>query len=284
MSDSPQKDFAPIADDYAFFEAHATEAEEDMRAYLPHLAGVAGPDGSVRMLDFGCGSGTFTAQFLQRVGWPLERLQLTLVEPVESARRQAVSRVTEFTAMNVADSATWPPGSSEPRAPGAADGTRSVPATRAGGAGCFDLVLANHVFYYVPDLRGHLACLIEALSPSGRFLTAIAGGANALIEFWLAGFASIGREVPYDIAEEVEAALQELGAKYTKQPVPYELAFDDTEENRMKILRFLLSDHLRQMPHRMLLEMFDRYAREGRIEMRTFSEHFVVTPRRMDSR
>jgi trans-aconitate 2-methyltransferase len=284
MSDSPQKDFAPIADDYAFFEAHATEAEEDVSAYLLHLAGIAAPDGSIRMLDFGCGSGAFTARFLQRAGWPPERLQLTLVEPVESALRQAVARLAEFTTMSVAHSATLPGGSSEHHARRAEDGTRSVPATGAGGMACFDLVLANHVFYYVPDLRGHLARLIEVLSPSGRLLTAIAGRANALIGFWLAGFASIGREVPYHTAEDVEAALQELGANYTKQPVPYELAFDDTEENRLKILRFLLSDHLGQMPRRMLLEMFDRYAREGRIWVRTFSEHFVVTPRRMDSR
>jgi hypothetical protein len=29
MSKNPAKDFGPIADDYAFFETHATEAEQD---------------------------------------------------------------------------------------------------------------------------------------------------------------------------------------------------------------------------------------------------------------
>jgi hypothetical protein len=29
MTKSPAKDFGPIADDYAFFETHATEAERD---------------------------------------------------------------------------------------------------------------------------------------------------------------------------------------------------------------------------------------------------------------
>ena len=31
MSTNPAKDFGPIAEDYAFFEAHATEAEQDAR-------------------------------------------------------------------------------------------------------------------------------------------------------------------------------------------------------------------------------------------------------------
>jgi SAM-dependent methyltransferase len=82
---NPEKDFGPIADDYAFFENHATEAEQDARAYLDRLRDVVPSEGVLRMLDFGCGTGTFTAQFLQRAGWPPERLQLTLVDPVESA-------------------------------------------------------------------------------------------------------------------------------------------------------------------------------------------------------
>ena len=86
MTKEPAKDFGAIADDYAFFESHATEAEADVRAYATHLSGIS-PDGeTVRMLDFGCGSGSFTARFLEQVGWPPERLKLTLVEPAESVR------------------------------------------------------------------------------------------------------------------------------------------------------------------------------------------------------
>ena len=97
MSKNPEKDFGPIADDYAFFESHATEAEQDARAYLEHLGEIVPAEGTLRMLDFGCGSGTFTARFLKQAGWPPERLRLTLVEPVESARRQAVARLAGFT-------------------------------------------------------------------------------------------------------------------------------------------------------------------------------------------
>ncbi len=66
MSKNPAKDFAPIADDYAFFETHATEAANDSEAYVQRLAGSVPAAGPIRLLDFGCGSGTFTANFLSR--------------------------------------------------------------------------------------------------------------------------------------------------------------------------------------------------------------------------
>jgi trans-aconitate 2-methyltransferase len=254
MSNNPTKDFGPIADDYAFFETHATEAEQDARAYGERLAGMVPAKGPIRFLDFGCGSGTFTLRFLHQAGWPPARLGLTLVEPVESARRQAVARLVGYTAHPVADSATLPSGTSA----------------------SFDLVLANHVLYYVPELQTQLARLIDALSPTGVFVTAIAPRTNALVEFWIAGFRLLGREIPYNTSEDVEAGLQQLGAAYEKQQVAYELVFPDSEANRMRILRFLLAEHLAQIPHRPLLDMFDGYAHSGRIQIRTASDHFTI--------
>src|SRR5581483_5230206 len=103
MSNNPAKDFGPIADDYAFFQTHATEAEQDARAYVERLAGVVPVKGPIRLLDFGCGSGTFTEQFLRLAAWPPARLRLTLVEPVEAVRRQAVARLAAYTDHPVAD-------------------------------------------------------------------------------------------------------------------------------------------------------------------------------------
>lgn len=254
MSENPAKDFGAIADDYSFFERHATEAREDVRAYAEEVRGVLPASGVVRMIDFGSGTGGFTARFLDELGWTPDRVMLTLVEPVDSVRRQAVTRLAGRAAGPLVDSKALP----------------------VGDGGKFDLILANHVFYYVPDLRGELAKLIDLLSESGVFVTAIAGRTNSLIEFWTAAFRYLGREVPYNVAEDLEAALQELGANYAKRSVAYELAFDDTEENRLRILRFLLADYLPLLPRDFLLGLFDRYSREGRIGIQTASEHFVV--------
>jgi SAM-dependent methyltransferase len=261
MSENPAKDFGAIADDYSFFERHATEAREDVRAYAEELRGLRPATGVVRMLDYGCGTGTFSARFLDELGWPPERVALTLVEPVDSVRKQAVERLASRSETLIAESATL----------------------TAACAGSFDLILANHVLYYVPDLHGELAKLIGSLSNTGVLATAIAGRSNALIEFWIAAFRQLGREIPYNIAEDLEAALQEIGARYAKRPIAYEMAFDDTEENRLRILRFLLADYLPLLPREFLLGLFDRYSVSGRIEIRTVSEHFVVSQQPVDS-
>ena len=254
MSENPAKDFGAIADDYSFFERHATEAQEDVRAYAEELRGLLPAAGVVRMLDFGCGSGTFTARFLDELGWPPERVALTLVEPVDSARRQAVERLASRSWRPIVDSATLP----------------------AEGSGPFDLILANHVFYYVPNLRAELTKLVGSLAAGGTFVTAIAGRSNALIQFWIAAFAELGKDVPYHVAEDLERALQELGANYAKRSVAYELAFEDSEANRMRILRFLLADYLPLLSREFLLGLFDRHSHSGRVVIETASNHILL--------
>jgi hypothetical protein len=185
-------------------------------------------------------------------------LLLMLIEPVESARRQAIARLAGYTEHPVVDAAALP----------------------GGAVARFDIILANHVLYYVPELQSQLAGLIGALSPAGVFITAIAARTNALVEFWISGFGLLGREVPYYTSEDVEASLHELGTAYQKHAVDYQLAFPDTEGNRMRILRFLLAEHLAQMPRRPLLDLFDRYVHSGRIHIQTASDHFTILAER----
>ena len=50
MSKNPAKDFGAIACDYVFFESHATQAEQDARAYVERLAGIVPAEGTIRLL------------------------------------------------------------------------------------------------------------------------------------------------------------------------------------------------------------------------------------------
>ncbi|MGH3564376.1 MAG: class I SAM-dependent methyltransferase, partial [Mycobacterium sp.] len=230
MSKNPTKVYDEIASDYAFFEQHATEAQEDARAYQEHVATIKPADRIVNLLDFGCGSGTFTVQFLERTGWPPERLRLMLVEPAESMRNKAVVRLARFTASPLAESSALPIGLDR----------------------SFDVVLAHHVLYHVPDLQGTLKQLIAALAPAGVLLGATIARTNVLLEPWIVSLRLLGHEVPYNTFEDVEIALQSLNVDYKKQQVPYELSFPDSTENRMRIVRFLLANYPAQIPQQPL--------------------------------
>ena len=112
----------------------------------------------------------------------------------------------------------------------------------------FDVVLANHVLYYVDDLDVTLRQLLAALAPGGRLQAAIAPWDNMLLQLWKEGFALVGKTVPYYAAEDVERSLSELGSAFRKTKSPYEFRFPDTQENRLKILRFLFARRLKELP------------------------------------
>jgi trans-aconitate 2-methyltransferase len=246
------KDFAPILSDYAFFETQATEAPRDAAAYAERIAPRVAAGGMVRLLDFGCGTGSFTERLLKLVQIPPQRLELALVEPVRASHALAAERVASFSATAIEH----------------ADSLAQI------GQREFDLIVANHVLYYVPDLSRTLADLHARLAVRGRLLTAIAGNDNPLIGFWRAGFALLGEPVPYHVAEDVAAGLAKLGIAAAETTVPYELEFADSEANRLTILRFLFAEHLPRMPQAKLLALFEPFARGGRIEIRTASRHF----------
>jgi hypothetical protein len=136
-----QKSFDPILGDYAFFEAHSTEAARDLEAYAGHLQGFADTHSFIRMLDFGGGTGSFTSAFLRRAAWSPDHLFLTLVEPGEQARQEALKALRPFTTHPMAHFPALP----ENLDPG------------------FDLILANHVLYYVSGLTRTIDRLLRNL-------------------------------------------------------------------------------------------------------------------------
>ena len=151
MTDSAAKDFGLIEGDYDFFMETSTEAECDLEAYRPYVDALSAKEGPIRMLDFGCGGGDFPEKFLDQAAWPAERPTLGLVEPVETQRHHAAERLGRFTRSPIQQ---WPFMPAEPIGP-------------------FDLILSNHVFYYVTDLDGEVARLRDALAPGGLFLIAL---------------------------------------------------------------------------------------------------------------
>jgi trans-aconitate 2-methyltransferase len=252
---SSSKSFAPIHADYAFFETHATEAEADAEAYLPHLHRLSQTHRTLRLLDFGGGGGRFTGHLLRRARLAPERLALTLAEPDPVYLRHAAEHLAVFTSHPVQ---AWP------RLP-------------KDTAAAFDLVIANHVFYYVVELREHVERLVRALDAVGLLVTSIAGQHNALIQLWNACFEILGMPVPFHTAEDLEAVLAALGLRYERRDIRYELAFPDTTAHRVHFLRFLLGSYFDEAHVDSMLAFFEPYRKEGRIVMQPVHEQYSVS-------
>lgn len=136
----------------------------------------------------------------------------------------------------------------------------------------FDLVLSNHVLYFVPDLAHTLELLVRHCSANGRILIAMAGNSNFLIRLWDHGYPLIGETTPYYRAEDLENLLEKKGMNYYRETIPFSITFPDSRGNRLKILRFMFRDHLPNFPLEPLLHFFDRYAEAG--DIRILTEHY----------
>jgi len=248
------KAFGPIESDYAFFMTHATEAACDAAVYERELKGFAEARTSLRLLDFGCGAGDFSLRLLSMLNWPPEVLHITLVEPVQHQRHEAARRLAAFSRQPI-------------------DNHECLPDVQSP---LFDVILSNHALYYVSDLATTLARMTRRLCPSGTLLLAIAPWDNVLLEIWKTGFALLDQPVPYYGAEDVEAALTANGSKFRRSRSTYQLLFPDSEENRLKILRFLFGDELPRMRSSRLLGEFDRHVRGDHVAIYTHSDHFTV--------
>lgn len=250
----PRKDFAPIECDYAFFMAHSTEAENDIAAYQRELADFLRDLSSTRLLDFGCGNGDFSLPLLNALNLAPETLHITLCEPVSHQLAQAADQLSRFSHHPI----------------------ELLEDVSAAKDHQFDLIVANHVLYYVRDLNETIHEMRRALAPHGKLALTMASWENMLLGAWKVGFGLIGREVPYYTSEDVQRVLAEEGFAVRKAETRYQLRFADTEENRLKILRFCFGHHLEEIPLPQLVGLFDQYQQEGNILVDTFSDHLVA--------
>lgn len=248
------KDFDSILSDYDFFETHATEADEDAKSYLAHLRQLEISNKPIRLLDFGCGGGRFLEMLLSQLNWSPDQLSLSLVEPGDVGRLKAVKRLQPFTTFPIHHWDHFPETLKEP----------------------FDIILSNHVLYYVHPLTENIERLTQILSPSGTFLLSMANNDNPLIQIWELAFGLMNQRIPYNLVHDVASTLESLNRTVETEQVTFSLQFPDSRENRMKMLRFLLNEHLEKMPLERLLVFFDPFMMDGEIRIVTDNTHFRV--------
>ncbi len=75
-----------------------------------------------------------------------------------------------------------------------------------------------------------------------------------------------------DLAE----ILARVGATYDLTDVHYRLTFPDVEENRLRILRFLLGNYFLQIPRPAMLSLFDAFSDGRMVMMELVHVHFTI--------
>ena len=251
MSQETLKSFEALHQDYAFFEAHATEIEATLSAWLPL---VKERWSVIEALDFGAGSGSFTSQFLSGAGFAPELLRLTLVEPDQGFRTKAQATLAPFTSHPIQ---AWP----------LLDRTLEP---------SFDLIFSHHVLYYVPNLQQTLERLVKALKPGGLMMLVQAGQRNGLNQLVFAAFNLIGERSPYHYSEDTAATLQRLNVSVRVGDIPSTVDFADSTEARWRILRFLLADHLRKLSPEAALGLFEPFLRDDRVHFENHDQFFIL--------
>lgn len=211
-----RKSFEGIHEDYSFFLGHSTEPAACRSAMLGPIKEKFGARGALKMLDFGCGGGEFLERLLESWNYPKNDLELALIEVDPGYLEAARKKTAIFSTRPIRASVT------------AQESENSL-----------DLITSNHVLYYVKDLPATLGLFKKWLKPGGLGIVILGGRGNQLCRLWELAFGRAGQAVPYYLAEDVLAVLEDMKANVVHQTVQSQLRFPDTLENRRKILRFL---------------------------------------------
>ncbi len=212
------------------------------------------------LLDFGCGDGYFTESLIKALQFDSRNLNLHLVEIGKISRDKATERLSRGIPNGVYSSDHLSPDTKE----------------------TFDIIIANHSLYYVPNLKETTKHLYKKLRANGLFLVALAGRSNFLINIWKECFSLLDMEIPYYLSEQFENILLELAIPYKIYNVQYKINFPDSKENRLKILRFLLSHYLERLPIEEIIQLFDSHQQGPEIMIETEHPLFLIS--RSDAR
>lgn len=251
MSEVTRKPFSEIESDYQFFVDHSNEAAQVL-AYVENEVRFRceSAPSALRLLDYGCGDGKFSACLTGALRGMKNEIHVSLVEPSAGYLEQASSRFSE-------------PGFLQQSA-------KSIREIR----GTFDLILANHVLYYVNDLKQCLRDLESVAEMNSVAWVTLGNERNSLIQICSAAHRMLDRAYPFYQSKDLETLLQKEARVYKKTEVTSQLQCQDREENRLKLLRFILG---REINASNFLCLLDPFVKKDQIVLPLHDDVFSVS-------
>jgi SAM-dependent methyltransferase len=254
-----KKDFNSIVNAYDFFASHSTEKDANANAMASEISSwIANKHinfEEVSILDFGGGDGHYLSYLLNKL--PSKPASITLLDPATTYREAAKSNLAS-------------------RANGSLKLVSSLQEIDLKEK--FDLIVANHVFYYIPDLVRDLKLLKSILKQNGIFMATMAGDSNALILAWKTFFSDLSMPIPYNLAGDFAVALQQVGLKYKSLDLSAKFQFPDSEEGRKLTTDFLLGSNAQKLKTEQRDAFFNKYEKSGLINLPIYDHLFLVEP------
>lgn len=247
-----QTSYEDIHEDYSFFLEHSDEHEIGRQVMLREIAEAFGRVSALRWLDFGCGGGEFLAEALEVWKDRPSSLQLSLVDVDSKYVEQAMERINPLVDQ--------------------VEGSDQLESL----SGPFDLITSNHALYFASDLGATIKELYARLAEGGLCFIQIGGYENQFCRMWKQAYSEANQPVPYYVADDLEAVLEEQGIPYAAHDIGCATRFADTLENRLNMLNFIFMDAVKQFGQEALLPMLDACLVNDQIVMENKNQYFLI--------
>lgn len=241
-----RKDFSNILDAYNFFKEHSTEYEANRCEVVLMLEQSNLLKKGISILDFGSGDGEFLSDLYTKIDFNKFDPRLYIYEPVEYNQESAKLKLSSvgYDSLTVLENVDDFPEAT------------------------LDLILVNHVLYYVENLGHTISTLISKLDKNGQLWILMASDDNSLIKLWGAFFEKLGMKIPYFLTADLKFILENKFIEYSQtKKIKSAFRFINSPENRNHMARFLLGNYSNQFDDETIKETISSYEKNDEIDL-----------------
>ena len=228
--DANKKSFVGLEPAYSFLLEHSSQISRTLEALTPVTTRQHFETTNIRVCIFGCGDVEIALHLLTCLK-TRHIVEVTLIDTHEEWLAGLESAIREKTDAKIATHET-------------------IFAAKP----LFDLIIAHHTMYYVPDLSRTIELIRRLLSATGLFIATLASPSNKLKQCAAELFGLKGENLPYWQEPDLEAALAGCGFAWKASSIYSAITCADTAASRTALINFLVGTL--ETPSREALDLF----------------------------
>jgi trans-aconitate 2-methyltransferase len=258
-----RKEFSKILSDYEFFQLNSSEENELLKIYTTIIKSITKSKINnmqpYNILDFGCGNGQFFENLIKRESFQyIQRPNLSLVEPDFSYKIEAIKRLSH----QISPKITW------------LDTELKNEISNK-----LDLIISNHVLYYVQNINDTVSSFLKNLAVDGTIIITMAEQRhpfNNLLEILCNRKGFI---YPYFKIDSAKEYFDKNSIEYQTYQVNSELKFPVNDENFNKIINFILGKFSFLRNEELISEFKFNHIVDNYFKFPLYDQVLVVSPK-----